>query len=189
MEWILMKVNGVELKAVKYEIGHEGERLAQLSVYYKGKKVGTYEECDYGGGAILEVPNNVIKVLSDLYTEHFGDSVTKMFNDKELATLLIPTLLQLKDMEDIYKKKQKNCDYEITLFVGAGVDEDGFQRLVAYTERSSIFTYEDVRHLFPGKMFEVGPYLDACWVYEFAGLESFTMENTKSRIVDVIKKP
>ena len=184
-----MKVNGVELKAVKYTAGHEGELLAQLSVYYKGKKVGTYEDLDYGGGSNLDVPEKVIKVLAELYVTHFGDSGKKMFSDEELATFLIPTLLNLKNMEDIYKKKQKDYNYEITLWVGAGVDADGHECLVSYTTTKSFRIYDDVRHLFPGDLFNVGPHLDSCWVYQFDGLESFTMENTKSRIVDVIKKP
>ena len=45
----MARINGVEVKAVKYRAGHDGARVASGSIYVDGKKLGRWSQDAWGG--------------------------------------------------------------------------------------------------------------------------------------------
>ena len=127
----MAKIYGVELKAVKRFVGHEGY-CYQGNVYKDGKKVGFWSQDSWGGpdeyDFNTEILNEVIEKMktSSYYRKHFVEPENKRINipvDRLYEFLDTDTLMNdliiLKDDESTYKKYAKQ-GYPITVIISDG---------------------------------------------------------------------
>lgn len=140
----MAKIYGVELKAVKRFVGHEGY-CYQGNVYKDGKKVGFWSQDSRGGCDEYEfdtsILNDVInKMKKSLYyqrrfiePEHRKTNIPieQLYEFLDEDTLM-NDLLNLREDESIYKKNAKQ-GYPITVII-----TDGYHiYMVAFSEKAS----------------------------------------------------
>lgn len=98
----MAKINGIEIKGVKIFLDHEGCQIAQGNVYYKGKKLGSWSQDSWGGPDRFGFDTSIL----DKEVKKYRDSNKVKEEDKSICNLeiLLFDLLELKDIEDEYKK-------------------------------------------------------------------------------------
>ena len=100
----MAKLNGVEMKTFKNFRGHEGEPLAQATIYIDGKKAGFWSQDSWGGGDQYE--DRAMEATIGERAKAFQKGCPKdyMFYDvMDSADCFMGTLLHLCDCEKAYK--------------------------------------------------------------------------------------
>lgn len=100
----MAKINGVEVKAVKSFIGHEGP-CYQGNIYKNGKKLGFWSQDSWGGPDVFEFDESLL----DEPFESFKDSFPESYMNKDYIEKgsFIHDILTLKDIEKDCKKEFK----------------------------------------------------------------------------------
>lgn len=139
----MAKIYGVELKAVKRFVGHEGY-CYQGNVYKDGKKVGFWSQDSRGGcdeyGFDTSILDEVITKMkmSPYYKKHFIEPehlktnipIDQLYEFLDEDTLM-NDLINLREEESIYKKYAKQ-GYPITVII-----TDGYHLFaIAFTEEA-----------------------------------------------------
>lgn len=107
----MAKLNGVEIKSLKTFRGHEGEPLAQGSVYIDGKKVGYWSQDSHGGPD--EYWSDISTNIEDIITERAkrfkeGTPETyKYYGIMDDPGVFMGQLLRLIDDEKAWKALDK----------------------------------------------------------------------------------
>ena len=126
----MAKINGVQLKALKTFRGHEGEQVAQASVYIDGKKAGFWPQDSWGG------PDNYSDCLATIEerAKEFGNGCPSSYGEPDI---FMWHLLMLTLDEKEFKKYRKE-GFQTILIV-----EDGFhQSITAFRDEMGQPTHD-----------------------------------------------
>lgn len=103
----MTSINGLEVKGVKYYPDHDGASVPYGSVYLSGKKVGTFRTdawggpMDYSHSSKVTTEEDIKNVAKEIYTKCNWHEFYHSFE------LLIDHLISFKDLEGVFKKRQK----------------------------------------------------------------------------------
>lgn len=103
-----LDLRGLQAKGIEKRTGHEGETLLSSNIYYKGKKVATYIDSDYGGGPMINI--NKPK-LNDV--EEFKDAVADFYLEVDSLDSFVKTL-ELEDLFELGLSKLTEMSYLCT---------------------------------------------------------------------------
>lgn len=186
-----MKLKDIELKAIKFKKGHEGEQLITCSVTYKNKRVGTYEEADYGGANHLElkeeVKDEVIQKLVEIYNESRINGEKSLVDEQYLAQMGVGEMVIVSEWEKEYKKQIKKHGEEIKYVVCNVYDDNGYARAsVAYIVKDQEYQVDEketqeILKSVEGNVLEA--YKKHYGIFVFESLEDFKMNTLQDRLV------
>lgn len=107
----MAKVFGVEVKAVRNIVDHEGCLIHAGNIYLDGKKIGSWADDYMAGPAQFDVPDNEYKMLVDrankfyeIYKWENGGKQQDATIFKGNPDILIGVLIQLKEQEAEFKR-------------------------------------------------------------------------------------
>ena len=107
----MAKINGVQLKAVKYFRGHEGESCLQANIYMdikgKCKKIGSVSEDTWSGEYDVTFDKEEYEKEFNKRREDYFKTHTSKFKDN---TIFLYELRVLTDREKDFKKYMKKVD-------------------------------------------------------------------------------
>ena len=100
-------INGVTIKNLKTFRGHDGETLAQGSIYLNGKRLGFWSQDSWGGPDQFDFDESVLKDAC----KNFKDGFPKDYRYLEVcdeADVFLGDLLK-KQLKSYFKKGYKNA--------------------------------------------------------------------------------
>ena len=98
----MASINGISIKNLKKFRGHEGEPLAQGTVYYKGKKLGYWSQDFHGGPDAYEFD---ARQLNDEVTKYRESGrVEEMYKEYTDLGCILEDLVNLMETEKTFKK-------------------------------------------------------------------------------------
>lgn len=100
----MASIKGVTLKSVKKFEGHEGETLYEGNIYLENKKLGSFEDGDWGGPINVEFDTPEKK---DLFEARMKEYYNENPSNYENTEFFIDEILQLVKLEAIFKKNSK----------------------------------------------------------------------------------
>lgn len=100
----MASIKGVTLKSVKQFEGHEGEILYEGNIYVDNKKVGSFEDGDWGGPPTIEFDTPEKKALFEVRMREYYNENPSNYEEEEF---FIDEILQLVKLEGIFKKNSK----------------------------------------------------------------------------------
>lgn len=103
----MAKINGVEIKAIKTFIDHEGAEVAQANVYINGKKVGFWSQDSWGGPDNYYGIEDIIIEKAKLFKEGCPSNA-KYYDFQNDPDIFMNHLLQLAEDEKLFKKYIKD---------------------------------------------------------------------------------
>lgn len=103
----MAKINGLEVKEIKYYPDHEGSMIPYGNIYFKGKRVGSFKYDDWGGPMHYTHTHKTISKKEVM--EAFHQIVPKLgWNEfYDSFDILVEELIFLKEIESEFKKSQK----------------------------------------------------------------------------------
>ncbi len=101
----MASINGISIKNLKKFRGHEGEPLAQGTVYYKGKKLGYWSQDFHGGPDAYEFDARQLNDEVAKYRE--SGRVEEMYKEYTDLGCILEDLVNLMETEKTYKKGVK----------------------------------------------------------------------------------
>ena len=128
----MAKINGIELKALKSFLDHEGAPCMQGNVYYKGKKLGFWSQDSWGGCDIMDFDASILQPEVLRFQAGYPDTY-KYKTLLDDPSMLFYEILTLKELEKQVKKGIKAgfqvfvsllTDWEITTFFVKKDDTD-----------------------------------------------------------------
>lgn len=115
----MAKINGVELKAIKSFLDHEGMQIHQGNVYIDGKKAGFFTNDSWGGPNTYNFDQSIFSDKIKDFQKGFTDEYKyKEFYDD--PDIFIETLLEFNARQKEYKKAVKK-GYSNMILVSDGV--------------------------------------------------------------------
>lgn len=102
----MSKINGIELKAVKTFVGHDGPGYLQGNVYYKGKKLGFWSQDAWCGPDYFDFDTDILSQAVADFQTGFSDD----YKYKEYLTspeMVFDEILKMNQKEKFVKKKLK----------------------------------------------------------------------------------
>lgn len=151
----MVSIKGITIKNVVDFLGHEQEPLVQCDVYYQGKKVAFYSQDSWGGEDRLdfdydlprekrqELENLFEKLAQDYLNERIakGEKVEFYAENKEFykASNLILEIVELKDIEKMYKKALKQNRDNLLAY-----SENGWELSVLTWQNKGVFNLDYV---------------------------------------------
>lgn len=103
----MAKINGVEIKAIKTFIDHEGAEVAQANVYINGKKVGFWSQDSWGGPDNYYGIEDVITQKAKLFKDGCP-SDARYYDFQDDPDIFMDHLLRLAEDEKLFKKYTKD---------------------------------------------------------------------------------
>jgi hypothetical protein len=103
----MAKIAGIELKAVKQFVGHDGYGF-EATVYMDGKRIGHAFDGAYGGEIELRIDRPFDEEYTKRAAAYFAKNPT-VYAENVYAqrTWLLEELLRLKEIEKVFKKNIK----------------------------------------------------------------------------------
>ena len=146
----MASIKGYELKNVKTFQGLEWTGV-QGSIYYKGKKVGWYNDSGNGGMADIELrlPGETVNDRQKERENQLESAVKKYYAEHPLqgeyaqltpdAELFFGDLIRLAEDEKYYKKIAKSGYGHMVFY--KRTERDPYERYTAFTEKSDMDRY------------------------------------------------
>lgn len=148
----MAKINGVEMKAIKTFVDHEGAQIAQANIYLNGKKLGLWSQDAWGGPDHYDGFEDVIIDRAKAFKDGCPKDA-KYYDFLDDPDIFMSYLLELSEDEKRYKKYLK--DGYITMFTvsdGCHLSMVGYR--VNYTIEEIKQKYANTVKTMKSKMFK-----------------------------------